>query len=485
MSAGTRSLYHLSADLSPLAVPEPATRGGLEFSTWRPTPATLGTVAAGLIRAAFELRSFLPPERLFASLGGVAADWLDRTSPYRAAAERLLPATTGYAPDMVREALDRLFVALLPDRLAAAFRAERDRCGSSPRLVLALAAGTVFPPSIVTATATLLRGAPVLVKTASAEPVLAPLWAASLAARDPDLSRLVAVLSWPRSAADLNAAACAGADVVVAYGDTATIAAVAAALPSGRRLVAHGHKVAAAILGARALAVDLSGLARSLARAVALYDQQGCLSPHTVFVEEAAPAPQGVARAFASHLAAELALLAARWPRTRLDPATASGLRQFLGAREFAATPESALLGGLEAGYAVLLAGPDDPPHFEFSPLDRTVFVKPVGSAAEAIAALVPVREHLQAVGLAVPHRDRRALARALGLDDDIDDGVSDGVSDGVDDGVSDGVDEDIEANRGRAPRVRLCPVHALQSPPFSWPADGHRPLASLSPRPR
>ena len=147
MSAGVSSLYHLPADLSPLAVPEPATRGGLEFSTWRPTPATLGTVAAGLIRAAFELRSSLPPERLFASLGGVAADWLDRTSPHRAAAERLLPATTGYAPDMVREALDRLFAALLPDRLARVLRGERALLGPPPRLVLVLAAGTVFPPA--------------------------------------------------------------------------------------------------------------------------------------------------------------------------------------------------------------------------------------------------------------------------------------------------------------------------------------------------
>ena len=449
-------LYHLPPELAPLAVPEVAARGGLEFAAWQPTPATLDAVASGLIRAAGALERTLTTSRLVASLGQVAARWLDRTSPERAAAERLLPVTTGYAPGMVAAALDRLFTALLPDRLSEVLRAEVGHLGAPPRLVLVLAAGTVFPPAIFTATAALLLRAPVLVKSASAEPVLAPLWAASLAAHDPELARLVAVLSWPRTAADLNATAFARADVVVAYGDTATIAAVRTALPPASRLVAHGHKVAAAILAARALAADLPGLARGLACEVALYDQQGCLSPHTVFIEEPAP---GVAREFAVQLARELALLATRWVRAPLDPATASALRQLLGAREFAATPERAVFGGVEAGYAVLLDGAAGDARFDFSPLNRTVFVKPIATLAEAIAALVPVREHLQAVGLAVPHRDRLALARALGLYDD------------------------VESNLDWVPRVRLCPVHALQSPPLGWPADGHRPLASLSPR--
>jgi hypothetical protein len=451
MSAGR--LYQLPSEIAVLATTESTVHRGLSFTAARPTPAALAAVAAALVGASGELAPSLTADRRIAVLGGVARDWLDRTAPERAAAERLLPPTTGYAPDMVREALDRLFAALLPDKLDQALRAERALLGPRPPLVLVLATGTVFPPAIVTATAALLLGTPVLVKTASSEPVLAPLWAASLAARDPDLARLVAVLSWPRTAAELTAAALAAADPVVAYGDTATIAAVRAAMPPESRLIAHGHKVAAAILGARALAADLPGLARRVAREVALYDQEGCLSPHTVFVEERTP---GTARAFAVELAAELSLLAARWPRAPLDPATASGLRQFLGAREFAATPESALFGGVEAGYAVLTAGD---PCFDFSPLSRTVFVKPLASVAAAAAALRPVREHLQAVGLAVTHEDRRALARALGLPDG-----------------SGPVPE-------QAPDVRLCSVHRLQSPPFSWPADGHRPLAALAPR--
>lgn len=448
-------LYHLSPELEPLFAPAVIARGGLEFRTRRPEPAALGTVAASLVRTAAELERRLTTARLVESLGGLAASWLDRAAPHRTAAERLLPATTGYAPGMVAEALDRLFSALTTAHLAELLRAEVGHLGPPPRLVLTLAAGTVFPPAIVTATAALLLRSPVLVKTASAEPVLAPLWAESLAARDPELARLVAVLSWPRAESGLNAAAFGHADVVVAYGDAATISAVRAALPPGSRLVAHGHKVAAAILSARALAADAPGLARSLAREVALYDQQGCLSPHTVFVEERAA---GTAGDFAARLARELKALAAEWPRAPLDATTASALRQFLGAREFAAAPESTVAGSIEAGYAVLS---DRGPEFEFSPLGRTVFVKPVAALDQAIAALALVRDHLQAVGLAVSHKDRLALARGLGLYDD------------------------VEMNLDWAPRVRLCPVHALQSPPIGWPADGHRVLASLSPRPR
>ena len=420
-------------------------------------PADLARVTASLVEHGARAQPGLTTARLVDTLGELAETWLDQGDPYRQAAEHLLPALTGYAPAMVAEALDRLFESLLTGGLDDLLKAEVGYLHSRPpHLLFIIPAGTVFPPAIVGATCALLLRSPVLIKPASGEPILAALWARSLAARDPELARLVAVLPWPRSRPELTAAALAAADTALVHGGDETVAAIEAAAPPTTRLIAHGHKVSAAILGARALAADAEGLARSLAADVALYDQQGCLSPHTVFVEESKALP---AQRFAELLGAELEALERRWPRAPLDRATASSLRQFLAARELrsaAARARGTVLGGFEAGWAVVV---EPEPGFEFSPLARTVIVKPVEKLASAVDAFGPVRGRVQAVGLAVSHADRLALARQLGLY------------------------EDVESNLDWAPRVRLCPIGTMQSPPLTWAADGHRPLASLCPR--
>jgi Acyl-CoA reductase (LuxC) len=434
---------------------------GIDWESGPPlTAARISGIAGALVRNAEAQRPGLKTARLVATLGAVAEAWCDREDPYRVAAERWLPAVTGYAPGMVAAALDRLFRSLRADRLEKLLKSEVGHLRApGPRLLAVIASGTVFPPAIVGATSALLLRSPVIVKTASAEPVLAPLWARSLEARDPELGSLVAVLGWPRTDTALTQALLDAADRVLGYGDDETMAAIRAAMPPGAHLVAHGHKVSAAILSARALETDAPGLARRLAREVALYDQQGCLSPHTVFVVASAAKAAGAATAapaFAELLAAELAALAHRWPPAPLDPPQASSLRQVIGARELASQPPmSAVLGGVEHGYAVVL---DPSASFEVSPLGRTVFVKPVADVEEAIAALAPVRQQLQAVGLAVSHAERRALARGLGILDD------------------------LEADLDWVPRIRLCPVGAMQDPPVTWAADGHRPLAALCP---
>jgi hypothetical protein len=383
-------------------------------------------------------------------LGAVAESWLDPRTSHRRDADRLLPASTGYAPAMVGEALDRLFASLRAEHLAELLAAEQDVFQRRrPRLVLTIGAGTVFPPSIAGATLALLLGAAVLVKPASATPLLPILWARSLASLAPDLARRLAVLPWPRARDDLTHAALGAADTVLAYGDDASMAALRSAVPPAVRLAAHGHRVSSAILGGPALRGDARRLAAGLARDVSIYDQEGCLSPHTVFVEEN---PGCSARDFAELLAVELAELARVWPRAPLAPATASSLHQFLLTAELEG---GEVRGGMTSGFAVVL---DRRSRFEFSPLARTVIVSPVRSIPTAIAALAPVADQLQAIGLAVAAEDRLALARGLGLYDR------------------------VSADRDWAPRLRLCPVGTMQSPAITWAADGLRPLASLCP---
>lgn len=95
-------------------------------------------------------------------------------------------------------------------------------------------------------------------------------------------------------------------DVVLAFGSDETLAQVAADLPAGVRFVGHGHGMGIAMVGAGA---DLARAAAQLALDVVLFDQQGCLSPRLVLIDQS----NDVAH-FVRLLACELVTWEARVP---------------------------------------------------------------------------------------------------------------------------------------------------------------------------
>src|SRR5690606_37592082 len=107
-------------------------------------------------------------------------------------------------------------------------------------------------------------------------------------------------------------------------------------------LVAYHHRISVALVGREALsAAALPKAARDAARAVALLDQRGCVSPHALFVEEdgdASPAE------FAAALAGALERLDRELPPGPIDAATASAVHQLRGAAELRAAAGEAVV---------------------------------------------------------------------------------------------------------------------------------------------
>src|SRR6185437_11741895 len=84
-------------------------------------------------------------------------------------------------------------------------------------------------------------------------------------------------------------------DFVVALGDDASLARVTGAA----RLFGFGSRTSGALISLAAPA-NLATLASALARDISLFEQQGCLSPHQIFIEDG----EGIdARDFARSLA--------------------------------------------------------------------------------------------------------------------------------------------------------------------------------------
>jgi len=286
-------------------------------------------------------------------------------------------AGPGAAEDLVRRAVGRRV-----DSLAAAILA-----GNVP----ALAVQAMLPA--------LVLARPLVVKSASDEPLFAVALVEALVRREPALAEAFAALRFDGRDDKLAEAALGRAARVVAYGGAEAIGALAARL--GPRLVAHGPKASLAFVSG---AIDPVAVGRALARDVALFDQRGCLSVHAVYVD-------GDAVELAEALAWGLALEHRRLPPGPIDAASAAPVQQLRGTAELAGD----VVGRLDLGQGTVLL--ERSVAFRLSPGLRTVRVHGVEGLDRAVAGLAPWRGRLQGVAVTGEAAERAAeRLRPLGV---------------------------------------------------------------------
>lgn len=405
-------------------------------------PGDLALVIDHLVHAGSALAHVKLDERI-AVIDRVAAEWLTDDSPWRRLALERVPAATGYPPAAVRLALDHLWGALRAPSLRAVAHAEGvAECdgGGQPRLAVHVLAGNVPGVGVFAMIAGLLAGVPGLVKTARREPLLAPLVTRSLASADTRLGAALAVVHWPGGSTAHERTALAGADLVLAYGRTESLDAVAAYRP--RRLLRFGPRLSVAVVAREA--ADPATAADAALQA-ALFDQQGCLSPQLVVVEEPAP---GAAEHFAAALADELARLAVTLPAAPLALAESAAVWRFVARQRWRAQEGAAVRvhADPEGRFSVVS---DRSGALPASPLNRHVVVAPVASLAAARAPLRRLAGLVEAVGYAGPAR-RADEAATLAVE---------------------------------CGAHRLCPLARMQAPPFAWKQGGYARLASFRDR--
>lgn len=385
----------------------------------------------------------------------VARRFLDPDDPIRTEALRWLPEVTGYSPAMCTRVLDRMAADWTDPALRRLLRAElgnprvlddfvphargqRVRA-IPPDLVLHVLSGNVPGVGVTSIVRSLLVRAPAICKTAAGEPVLPVLFARALAAGDPDVGRALAVTYWRGGDVEREEAALGEADLVVHYGGQEAITDLRRRLPPHVRLVDHGPRVSFAAV-AREHA-PRSASSRAAALAVALFDQQGCVSPHLVYVE-GGPAE---AEDYAGRLARSLARLARELPRGRLSTEEAGVIQQLRGTMEFRgiAGQNVRLWAGPDLAYTVIF---DADPAFAAACLNRTVWVKPVPDL-DALPHLLRGYPHLlQTAAIDAPRARRHALATPLAL----------------------------------AGVTRVTTLAAMPWPRSSWHHDGRGPLREL-----
>jgi hypothetical protein len=311
-----------------------------------------------------------------------------------------------------------------------------------PALAFHVFAGNVPGVAVTSLVRSLLVKTPTLAKLASGEPVLPVLFADAVAAVDPDMGDAIALTYWPGGTDDAEARAMAQADVVVVYGGDEAEAAFRHRVRPGQRLVTHGPRFSVGLIDSASLEAGADGLAREVARAVAVFDQQGCVSPHAVWIEDPG---RGRVDAFADLVAQAMDAMETELPRGELDAAEASRIHQERGAAELRGHAGSGarVLTGQGTRWTAVI---DPEPGFRPSCLNRFLYLRPVDRLEDALDALAPHRRYLQSVALAVTDARRHDLSHRL----------------------------------ARLGATRITTFARLPWPPPAWHHDGAGPLREL-----
>jgi hypothetical protein len=222
----------------------------------------------------------------------------------------------------------------------------------------------------------------------------------------------------------------ARADAVVVFGNDATIAHFRSLARPEQRFIAHGHRASFGVVFEDA---DFSS-APLAARDASVFDQQGCLSPHVIYVA-------GSAREYAARLAAEMRAFHEREPRGPIALSEANAIRISREELAFrAAQGDGAAVWESEGSTAWTVAF-ETRAAFPRCPLNRFIFVKPL--PADLAAELHAIRPHLSCAGIWPPTLENARTLAALGVS-------------------------------------RICPLGKMQTPPWTWLQDGAQSLSPL-----
>lgn len=326
----------------------------------------------------------------------------------------VLAQSAGLSPAGVAAAWDVTFAPYDGAALRAAIEAEalRDRLAAAPpRRVVHVLAGNVLPSCWSMLVRGFVVGAAQWLRPAQREPLFAALIGHHLRTVAPELAATVAMTWWPHDDAGVARAVLGGAEIVTAQGGDAAIAALATSVrrwAKGAQFVGYGARWSAGLVSRAAQTPEVAAL---LAHDIALFDQQGCLSPSLILAEDHA----GL-EAWCAALAAALAALEQRLPRGPRAASEHAGLRLWRETMRLSVALGTARRLWQSEGttaWAVLLGNPDA---IEDSPLDRHAVVLPFTTRDGAERVLRPRLPRLQGVAVAAPEWPPETRAGWIGM---------------------------------------------------------------------
>lgn len=357
-----------------------------------------------------------------------AAQWRDRSSAVRAQAREALVGGL-WPAEIVEVALDNALWDLdaaralelcsvsnsIPRSVSNEVRMDRANAVRGRQNVLAVLPGNVIGPVIQSAYCAAVAGTHAILKVSCAERYLAGIVSRQFDDLGEPLKGVVEAAYWRGGDTGTEAETLLRIWRVIVFGEDETIRQIRQRAEPHVDVVGYGESYSVAFVHVEA---SLDVAAAAIARDVCLFDQRGCMSPQTVYVQ----GDRGRAVLFAHALARSLETTGKAWPRAEFELGEAASVSSFV--RRLAATALEPTPHGLDT----LLRGPSRAGVPEFvvavepfgqptcAGFARIVSVKPCLSARDVTTQLKYYGREVETIGLAVgtPDPDAKAL-RASG----------------------------------------------------------------------
>jgi len=385
----------------------------------------------------------------------IAAEWLSPENKFRKLALELGPAETGFSKPILAKGLDGFFRRFTPENFHALFEQELGHvrrmdefvAGAAvrgPELLVHIAAGNLPNPALMSLTFGLLTRSAQFMKCASSASFLPRLFAHSIREMDPKLGACLEIASWRGGNHELENELFAQADCLTATGDDDTLATIRARLPAKVRFLGYGQHASFGFVTREVLREDeIAKIISNAADDVIAWDQNGCLSPHVIYVEERGAIESDE---FAKRLAIELAKRETTEPRGKISVEESAAIASRRAIYEsIAAHRADAKIWSSENSTAWTLVFEHDV-KFRFSPLNRFIFVKPVPDLHAVLQGVDEIHGKVSTVGIAAPREKMKDLATQF----------------------------------ARWGVTRICPLGQMQNPPLTWRHDGRPALGDL-----
>jgi hypothetical protein len=334
----------------------------------------------------------VPVRSIITGVAVAAGRWSDADFPPRVRALDRIAARTGYSIPTVEYALDRLFFPLDEEAITETIAGElgslqvldgfHDHRFASPAgAVCVISSRTTIGVALWPAIFALCAKCDVLVK--DREDALIASFFETLAEEREQFARAARAMPW--SAGESTAPDLQAFDAVVAFGSDATLREIGSSISPDARYVAYASRASAGYVTQESLqsAEVARAIARGAARDVVLYETQGCLSLHVLFLERA---PGCAPDTFARLLDEEIAAATVEFPAGRNDASVIAAQRQLQSLAAFrAASGSGAVYTSNPATHAIVLDPPrSEPPAF----LPRALGVITVDGPGEALEYL-------------------------------------------------------------------------------------------------
>lgn len=360
--------------------------------------------------------------------------WMDPEYKGRKIAREVLPTVTGFSLEMIeswgfdhfmsilkKENLP-LFGKLQPDKykefselsdgLVKAYgKLNVSHSNYDPEVIGHICAGNILGIAAFEMILDKLIDAASWIKVPSEEPVFGSLYAKSIEEVDPQLAYSIAVLPFEGGNKEVKEFLFSKSDIVRATGgEQARISLTDLAEKHNIPIAGHWHKFSFITISREYMDNKASQIAELVSLDITAWDQQGCFSPHEIFVETGGDVDP---LKFADLLAEEMETTSIALPKgiNSGKMQVLDGYHQYLK-KEMMGEPVKIFL---SATHQWLVIYDETTENVEPSPLFRVIRVKPIKDIMQIPKLVKPLGQFLQTIGVAIPNKRLIPFADAIG----------------------------------------------------------------------